>query len=403
MSLNEKLLEAAKSGNISLCIDLINKGADPSKQIGGKGRCQNQVTALHRIIEQIKKQTTTFNNKKSSSLHIINILQLFLSKNADINTIFYNGYHFNGSNIETTAFEMILNWFNKYQDTIDTNNYKKMNKNIKVLRNDILNIFLNNKYCKLDLSTLCSRYWRGGNSYSSWEFSSLHTAVRQKDYKIVKMILENAINININELYKLVSNSGICDDVTETPLYIAVKQNNYKMVKLLLTENSYIHNCDVNVVCKYFQVDRNSEIRFYGGDDGLVFNMTALHLGIKQNDLKIVKLLIIHGGNVNKKVKCWKVEKYDPFFNSMGGDIIFEENNAKKISCLELVESYLKLEEDKIVMKNVLGNIWFSDMIEEYPLDKKEKIKAMIDLFNNTLKIPDVIIAVIITYFLNIV
>ncbi|XP_057321545.1 putative ankyrin repeat protein RF_0381 [Microplitis mediator] len=96
----------------------------------------------------------------------------------------------------------------------------------------------------------------------------LQMAVLQKDIEIAELLLENGADVNF------VSDNPNVLTHRKTVLNIAIRQDDEQMVKLLLKHNA----------------DPNSDI---SGD------VSPLHIATGSGNLKIIKILLAHGANIN--------------------------------------------------------------------------------------------------------
>ena len=116
--------------------------------------------------------------------------------------------------------------------------------------------------------------------------------------------LENKEEVKLSDI-KGSSNLNFGDKFGWTPLDLAVKNNNIKMVKLLIKEGADVNMSEVTPL-HYAVEDNNIKIVKFLIKEGANINAiarhirdTPLHRAVGSNKIEVVKLLIEEGANVN--------------------------------------------------------------------------------------------------------
>ncbi|UOX38731.1 ankyrin repeat containing protein [Finch poxvirus] len=165
-------------------------------------------------------------------------------------------------------------------------------------------------------------------------------AISNKQYNIIKFLLEKHININrllvshSNEIYKYLdvtlcnilieceADINIIDKNNRTPLFYAVKNNDYDMVKLLLKNGANVNLQDnIGYSCLHIAGIHNSNIEIV---DALIsykpdlnsrdwVGRTPLHIFVIESNFEAVKSLLKAGAYVGLKDKC----KHFPIYHSV--------------------------------------------------------------------------------------
>ncbi|ARE67259.1 SWPV2-ORF040 [Shearwaterpox virus] len=165
-------------------------------------------------------------------------------------------------------------------------------------------------------------------------------AISNKQYNIIKSLIKKDINVNrlltsySNEIYKhlditlcnilieCAADINIIDKNNRTPLFYAVKNNDYDMVKLLLKNGANVNLQDsIGYSCLHIAGIHNSNIEIV---DALIsykpdlnsrdwVGRTPLHIFVIESNFEAVKLLLKSGAYVGLKDKC----KHFPIHHSV--------------------------------------------------------------------------------------
>eukprot|EP01083_Nonionella_stella_P171557 586279_1 len=205
----------------------------------------------------------------------------------------------------------------------------------------------------------------GGMAYGSKEWSLLDYCVDNDiDSQIFEYLLtEPPIPIDVNEYIDCSGGMfGSKPSVKYTLLHKIIQNNNIKWFKMLMKRCGDV---DINAT--------HASTNFIEQDDEWVHektSKTALHIAIEDSNEYLVKLLIIHGIDVNIK---YSISMHNEEDNTM---VVTQEMDV-----FEFIALYGKSKSNQESFKNILNQRYMSDMFDEYPLQMQQSIRVILLYF----------------------
>eukprot|EP01084_Bolivina_argentea_P032736 60616_1 len=246
---------------------------------------------------------------------------------------------------------------------------------------DLLKLIINN--CKHIIHFNEKTNSFGGSAYGSKEWSILDYCIDHNiDVNIFEYLLtESCISINVNEY--LSSYAGFITNTEKyTILHKIIKNNHIKLFKMLM---SCTKNVNINIthetvnLKKKETLDSSSEYDNYFDEKT---TETSLHIAIKNNNEYFIKLLIIHAIDVNIEYLISVRDKISASYIDKKGIDIFDFINKIKDKTIE-TNDYIVNTFNETNIKNILIQRYYPDMIDEYPLNIQKSIKVIFDRFPN--------------------